>query len=102
MLDAPIATLTTQSPLRISLVDLGQLRDQLEVVLGTRPSRELVGAWRARGMPFIPLGARTIRYEMEAVLAWIWNQTVTRVAPTVSRAAGHRIVSDPRLRRPVR
>ena len=91
-------TLTPLPPSSTGLVDTEGLQDALEGLIGLRPSRDLIRAWRAKGMPTILLGARTILFDVQDVLRWIRAQSVTRPAPQVARNPGQRIVSDPRLR----
>ena len=92
------STLTPLPPSSTGLVDREGLQDALEGLLGLRPSRDLLRVWRAKGMPTIVLGARTILFDVQDVLRWIRAQSVSRPAPQVARNAGQRIVADPRLR----
>lgn len=85
-------------PVSTRLIDRDELREALQGVIGIRPSREFIQAMEAMGMPVIRLGSRVIRYDLNDVLAWIRSQTISRVAPTVTKSANQRVVSDPRLR----
>ena len=86
------------------LVTVQGLRDWLQGISGTqtRPSRELILSWRAKGMPIMDLGTRTIWYDPRQIWDWLQSQSVSRPVPQVARDAGQRIVTDPRLRHPKR
>ena len=64
MTTAPIIATRERSP-QVPFLTTEQLMEQLSV---TRPC---LLQWRNEGMPYVPLGGRAVRYNLDNVLEWL-------------------------------
>lgn len=61
----PTATVNRDAFLGVRLLTQKQVMEELQV------SAVALWQWRTQGMPYVPLGTRSVRYSLPDVLGWL-------------------------------